>query len=87
GSFHAVGVVPVVSDIPANREWIVNGQNGFLAPPADAGALAEAIHAALTQSEAWRQQAISRNKAVIRDRAVWQEQMRRIETAYQELVR
>ena len=26
------GAFPVVTDIPANREWITNGENGFLVP-------------------------------------------------------
>ena len=26
------GAFPIVTDIPANREWITNGQNGFLVP-------------------------------------------------------
>lgn len=83
----ALGVIPVVSDIPANRDWITPGHNGFLASPEDVQALAEAIHTALTQPEAWKQQAVDRNKAIIRARAVWQDQMRRVEAAYQELVR
>ena len=83
----AVGVVPVVSDIPANREWIVHGQNGFLAPPTDALALAQAIEAALTQPEEWKRNTVSRNKQIIRSRALWKDQMRLVEAAYQRLCR
>ena len=28
----AVGTVPILSDIPANREWVDDGVNGFLVP-------------------------------------------------------
>ncbi|MBI3088119.1 MAG: glycosyltransferase [Candidatus Omnitrophica bacterium] len=83
----AVGVIPVVSDIPANREWVVHGQNGFLAPPTDEQTLAQAIEAALTRSPEWKQEAVSRNQAMIRARALWTDQMRRMEAAYQELLR
>lgn len=39
----AVGLVPVVSDIAANRAWVDHGSNGLLFPPGDAAALAEAL--------------------------------------------
>jgi glycosyltransferase involved in cell wall biosynthesis len=29
----ACGLFPIVTDIPANREWIVDGENGRLVPP------------------------------------------------------
>ena len=28
----ASGVFPIVTDIPSNREWINDGENGFLVP-------------------------------------------------------
>lgn len=39
----ACQVVPVVTDIPPNREWVSDGRNGFLVPKGDAGALANRI--------------------------------------------
>lgn len=36
----------LVSDIPGNREWVTPGENGWLFPDGDAGALAQAILAA-----------------------------------------
>jgi glycosyltransferase involved in cell wall biosynthesis len=38
---------PVVSDIRANREWLRDGENGFLFPPGDPAACAAAIRAAV----------------------------------------
>lgn len=82
----AVGLVPVVSDIPANRGWVTDGVNGFLASPTDADAFAEKLSQALERPEEWRRQAAIHNKALIRTRALWNEQMRKIEAAYQKLV-
>lgn len=42
----SVGLVPVVSDIPANRAWIEHGRNGLLFPCGDASALAAALRRA-----------------------------------------
>jgi L-malate glycosyltransferase len=39
----ACGVPTLISDIPANREWITDRVNGWLFPDGDAGALAERI--------------------------------------------
>jgi glycosyltransferase involved in cell wall biosynthesis len=39
----ACGLPCLVSDIPANREWIRDGENGWLFPDGDTGALAARI--------------------------------------------
>jgi glycosyltransferase involved in cell wall biosynthesis len=39
----ACGVAPVVTDLPANREFITNGVNGFLVPVNDVTALSRNI--------------------------------------------
>jgi glycosyltransferase involved in cell wall biosynthesis len=39
----ATGAAVVASDIPANREWITDGENGLLVPSADATALGKAL--------------------------------------------
>ena len=39
----SAGLVPIVSDIPANRQWISHGNNGLLVAPNDVQALSEAI--------------------------------------------
>lgn len=47
----ACGLFPIVSDIPANREWITNGQNGFLVPPNDPKLFTDKIMEALIDNE------------------------------------
>lgn len=70
----ACGLFPIVSDIPANREWIEHGTNGFIVPPRNAGQLAEAI------VDAWRNpdlrhSAAAHNARIIEERADWQQNM------------
>ncbi|RME91416.1 MAG: glycosyltransferase [Anaerolineae bacterium] len=47
----ACGLPCLVSDIPANKEWVTDGVNGYLFPDGDADALAEAIERAMAQRE------------------------------------
>ncbi|MEW5947048.1 MAG: glycosyltransferase family 4 protein [bacterium] len=39
----AAGCFPVVTDFPTNREWITDGDNGFLVPPGRHDLLADAV--------------------------------------------
>jgi len=47
----ACGLPCLVSDIPGNREWVVDGENGWLFRDGDVDDLAERILAAITQKE------------------------------------
>ena len=47
----ACGSVPVVSDLPSLREWVVDGENGYLVPVRDAARLAERIRYLLRDSQ------------------------------------
>ncbi|MDO8753306.1 MAG: glycosyltransferase family 4 protein [Anaerolineales bacterium] len=47
----ACGLPCLVSDIPANREWVVENENGWLFRDGDADHLAEKILAAISQKE------------------------------------
>jgi glycosyltransferase involved in cell wall biosynthesis len=47
----AAGVFPVVTDIPANREWIREKENGFLVVPNDEVGLARKIVAAIRETD------------------------------------
>jgi len=47
----ASGCFPVVSDLPANREWVKNGGNGFVIPVLDPTVLGNSILIALKNPE------------------------------------
>jgi glycosyltransferase involved in cell wall biosynthesis len=59
----ATGAFPVVSDLVSQNGWIQHGDNGLRVAAGDAGALAEALHAALMDSDL-RQRAAERNRAI-----------------------
>ena len=81
----AVGLLPIVSDIAGNREWITDGVNGFLVDPHDTDALAERITLALRRVD-WRQEVCQQNKEIVKRRALRKNQMDIVEQAYQELL-
>lgn len=71
----ACGLFPVVTDIPANREWIRDGENGRLVPPRESGRLSVAIIDSWRDAEL-RARARGINQEIIQKRARWEESMR-----------
>ena len=79
------GLLPIVTDIPGNREWIGEGKNGFLFHVSDHRSLAERIIYAASEFSRWAEFR-ERNAAIIRSRAVWEENMRAVEEGLLRLV-
>jgi glycosyltransferase involved in cell wall biosynthesis len=80
----ACGVPPVVTDIEANREWINDGENGLLFPVGDSKTLAEAVIRMLTD-ETLAAGAREINLRLIREKALWKDNMQKIETEFTRL--
>lgn len=80
----ALGAFPIVSDLPANREWIAHGRNGMLVPALTPEALADALLAALDET-AFRERAAEENRELISRKAVWERNMAEVEALYVEL--
>jgi len=66
----ASGLPALVSDIPGNREWISEGENGWLFPVGDASALAGAIIEASRRGQRLRIMGES-GRAIAGERADW----------------
>lgn len=81
----AVGCFPIVTDLPANREWITPGGNGLLFPVGDADALVSAIHQASADS-GLRQRAHKSNLEIISQRALWPDNMTQVEDDLRRLI-
>jgi glycosyltransferase involved in cell wall biosynthesis len=81
----AIGLPVLVTNIPANREWVTEGQNGWLAANADD--FADKI-IALSQLSSVRREAISRtNRRIVAARADWNKNFPRLLHLYERLVR
>jgi glycosyltransferase involved in cell wall biosynthesis len=79
------GLPLVVSDIPANRPWVIDGQNGFLFPVKDHEALARSLVQILKDSE-MKQRFGKANRALVLERANHRKEMARVEKMYESLV-
>jgi glycosyltransferase involved in cell wall biosynthesis len=80
----AVGLFPIVTDIPANREWITDGENGRLVPPGEATKLAVAIIDAWRNPD-FREKARERNARIIATRGQWVESMQSVHDLFDRL--
>lgn len=66
----ACGVFPIVTDIPANREWIKDGYNGFLVPTDQPQVLASRIIASVRGRE-FRSKVCEINAKMVKEKASW----------------
>lgn len=82
----AAGCFPVLSDIPANREWVEHERTALLFPPGDDAALAACLRRAAADP-ALRARAATVNRATVRERATWETNMAAIEALFQKLAR
>jgi glycosyltransferase involved in cell wall biosynthesis len=82
----ACGLFPVVSDIPANREWITPGENGVLVPVQSPMKLAAAVIAAWRDRELV-ERARRINQTLVRERATWSESMRPVHELFDTLAK
>jgi glycosyltransferase involved in cell wall biosynthesis len=81
----AGGLFPVATDIPANREWIVPGENGVLFAPGDALRLAEALDTACAMRLRWRRVA-EHNREIVALRGDRDKNLGELEAVYRTLV-
>lgn len=81
----ACGCTPVVSDLPANREWVQDGVNGRIVPVRDPKALAGAIIDVL-RDDAFRARCRELNLAIVSERCDHEKEMSRMERIYFDLV-
>jgi glycosyltransferase involved in cell wall biosynthesis len=81
----ASGCFPIAGDIETLREWITPGVNGFLVPPGDAQALANAILSAPAQPDLCRR-AREINLQIVSERANYTKVMPQALAFYQNII-
>jgi glycosyltransferase involved in cell wall biosynthesis len=77
----ACGTFPIVSDIPANREWITDNQNGFLVPVSDPEKLAQRIKEA-SDNCVLIQIAAKQNIRITHEKGILQNNLEKMENLY-----
>lgn len=81
----SAGAIPVVSDIPGNREWVRDGEGARMFAAGDADALARALVAA--GDVGWAAAARAHNARVVAERGDLHSNMTRIESLFERLAR
>ena len=81
----ACELAPVITDIPANRPWIKDGENGFLVPVKDHKTLATRIAYFVKNAER-RKEVGKINRQIVQEKAEYQTEMAKVESIYQGLV-
>ncbi|MBN1692634.1 MAG: glycosyltransferase family 4 protein [Dehalococcoidales bacterium] len=81
----ACELAPVVTDLPANREWITDGENGFVVPQDDPRALAEKIVYLIENSET-RAKFGKINRKLIEDNSEYEKEMGKVEKLYESMM-
>jgi len=81
----ACELAPVVTDLSGNREWITDGENGFLVPVNNIQALADKIVYLLENKDVARKFGMLGRK-IIQERAKYEKEMGRMEGLYERIV-
>ncbi|MDP6418673.1 MAG: glycosyltransferase family 4 protein [Candidatus Krumholzibacteria bacterium] len=79
------GAYPVVSDIPANREWLGDGTRALFFPCADSRTLSRRLSEAAALPEDVRLPLLEQNRKLIGETAIWEDNMDRVRKAFLEL--
>ncbi len=82
----ACGLPAVVTDLPANREWVVDGVNGFLVPPGDMEVMAGRLGLLLADADLRRSMG-ERCLSLARERADWKRNAEAMLDCYERAVR
>jgi len=83
----ACGNVCIASDIKANQQWIEHEKNGFLVPVDNVTVLAETIVKAYKNYNTLNSQFEPINLKIIEERAIWANNMKKVEEMYIQLVK
>jgi glycosyltransferase involved in cell wall biosynthesis len=81
----ATGLPAVVTDLPANREWLTQGENGWLARDGDAEAFARALAEAASLTVESRHVMAEKNRRLAQARADWHANFPRLLAAWERL--
>ena len=78
------GLPSVVTDLPSNREWVIEGRNGWLFRQGDPGELADKIVAAFADTELLGSAGVAARE-IVTERADWNKNFQRLLDAYETL--
>jgi glycosyltransferase involved in cell wall biosynthesis len=81
----ASGAFPVVTDIPPNREWISDGESGFLVPTDEERILAMRIIEAI-RDRSLVEKAKQRNLRLVKEKVLWSVTIGKTKKIYEKIL-
>lgn len=75
------GIFPIVSDLPANKEWIEDSSNGYILKDISVDEMYEAMKKAINNINLVNQSVIINDK-IIKERALWRDNMKKVRDTY-----
>ena len=82
----ACGAYSIATNIPANSQWIIDGENGFLVEIDDVETLTKRIIETFYNFETLQSNALALNAKIIADRGIWSVNMKKVEDKYKTLI-
>ncbi|WP_343634416.1 glycosyltransferase [Fluviicola sp.] len=82
----ACGTWNIVTDIPANHQWIKDGENGFFVQIDDVDGLANLIVRSRNEYHELMEKAVVLNDQLLREKGIWQINMQKAEKWYLQLI-
>ena len=82
----ATGLPVIVADNPSNREWVTEGENGWLCRVGSIEGFAATMLLAAEQDRASRANMSARNQRVVEQRANWDKNFPRLLSAYENIL-
>ena len=79
------GLPVIVTDIPANREWVQQGVNGWLAADGDADEFARLLLLTAALATQDRHSIAGRNRRIVEERADWRRNFEKLLSAYEQI--
>jgi glycosyltransferase involved in cell wall biosynthesis len=79
------GAFPVVTDIPSNREWISDGENGFLVPTDEERVLAIRIIEAI-RDRSLVEKASQKNHRLVTEKVLWPATIEKTKRVYEKVL-
>jgi glycosyltransferase involved in cell wall biosynthesis len=79
------GAFPVVTDIPSNREWIFDGENGFLVPTDKEEMLAVQIIRAI-RNRSLAEEARQKNLRLVTEKVLWPATIEKTKRIYEKVL-
>jgi glycosyltransferase involved in cell wall biosynthesis len=76
----------IITDFGDNRDWVTDGENGFVISIADVAGLAERINV-LLEDERMRRLFGGRNRRIIAERSYYGTEMKKMEALFQQMIK